>query len=160
MLLGRVDLGFVGLPVKSGPRESAFSLLLGSLAHNCRLRSDPYDPQRTSVLQCGGCGGRSTAPLHSRAVRGENGIAGHLPRPSARSKLHTSTQITNQIIRELKRSGKPIDPYRVRDELVRRTRESKKKGSKSLRMLCTPALRQSYCMKRPCGVMAGRCRRH
>src|SRR5712671_469070 len=50
-----------------GPRESAFSLLLGSLAHNCRLRGDPYDPQRTSVLQWGGCGGRSTAPLHSRA---------------------------------------------------------------------------------------------
>jgi IS6 family transposase len=54
-----------------GPRESAFSLLLGSLAHNCRLQGDPYDPQTTSVLQWGGCGGRSTAPPHSRAVRGD-----------------------------------------------------------------------------------------
>jgi hypothetical protein len=45
------------------------------------------------------------------------------------------TQITNQIIRELKRTGRPIDPYRVRDELVRKTRESKKKDSKSLRTL-------------------------
>ena len=31
-----------------------------------RLRSDSYDPQRPSVLQC-----RSTAPLHSRSVRGD-----------------------------------------------------------------------------------------
>jgi hypothetical protein len=29
-----------------------------------------YDPQRPSVLECGGCEGRSTAPLHSRSVRG------------------------------------------------------------------------------------------
>jgi hypothetical protein len=33
--------------------------------------------------------------------------------------------------------------YRVRDELLRRTRESEKKDPKSLRMLCSPALRQS-----------------
>jgi hypothetical protein len=36
------------------------------------------------------------------------------------------TQITNQIVREWKRTGQPIDPYRFRDELGRRTREPKK----------------------------------
>jgi hypothetical protein len=51
---------------QAGPRESAFSLLLGSLAHDRRLRSDSYDPQRPGVLECGGCEGRSAAPLHSR----------------------------------------------------------------------------------------------
>jgi hypothetical protein len=35
------------------------------------------------------------------------------------------TQIANQIIREVKRTDQPIDPHRARDELVRRTRESK-----------------------------------
>jgi hypothetical protein len=29
--------------------------------------------------------------------------------------------------REVKRTGRPIDPYRVRDELVRRTGESKRR---------------------------------
>jgi hypothetical protein len=41
------------------------------------------------------------------------------------------TQITNQIVREWKRTGQPIDPYRVRDELVRRTREPKKSDAAS-----------------------------
>jgi hypothetical protein len=41
------------------------------------------------------------------------------------------TQITNQIVRELKRTGQPIDPYRVRGELVRRTREPKKSDAAS-----------------------------
>jgi hypothetical protein len=50
------------------PRQSTFQVFLGRLAHNCRLRGDPYDPQRPSVVECEG---RSTAPLHSRAVRGE-----------------------------------------------------------------------------------------
>ena len=54
----------------SGPRESAFSLLLGSLAHDRRLRSDSYNSQRPGVRECGGCEGRSTTPLHSRSVRG------------------------------------------------------------------------------------------
>jgi hypothetical protein len=52
-------------------REPTFSFILGSLAYDRRLRSDSYDPQRPSGLQCGGCGGRSTAPLHSRSVRGD-----------------------------------------------------------------------------------------
>ena len=34
-----------------------------------RLRGDAYDPQRPSELECGGCEGQSTAPLHSRSVR-------------------------------------------------------------------------------------------
>ena len=54
-----------------GPREPTFSFILGSLAYDRRLRSDSDDPQRPSVLQWGGCGGRSTAPLHSRSVRGD-----------------------------------------------------------------------------------------
>src|SRR5271165_6332350 len=65
----------------SGPRESAFSLLLGSLAHDRRLRSDSYDPQRSGVLECGGCEGRSAAPLHSRSVRGDE-LNLQSPRPT------------------------------------------------------------------------------
>jgi DDE domain len=47
-----------------GARRPAFSLLLGSLAHDRRLRGDAYDPQRPSVLECGGCEGRSAPLLH------------------------------------------------------------------------------------------------
>ena len=49
-----------------GARKPAFSFVLGSSAYDRRLRSDSYDPQRPSVRQC-----RSTAPLHSRSIRGE-----------------------------------------------------------------------------------------
>src|SRR5271157_5063538 len=35
------------------------------------LKSDSYDPQGPSVLDCGGCEGRSNAPLRSRSVRGD-----------------------------------------------------------------------------------------
>jgi IS6 family transposase len=34
--------------------KPAFSLLLGSLAHHRRLRSDSYDSQRPGVRECGG----------------------------------------------------------------------------------------------------------
>ena len=44
-----------------GPRQPAFPFVLGRLAYDRRLRCDSYDPQRPSVLQWGGCGGRSTA---------------------------------------------------------------------------------------------------
>src|SRR6202023_1594391 len=53
-----------------GACKPVFSLFLGSLAHDRRLRSDSYDSQRPGVRECGGCEGRSTAPLHSRSVRG------------------------------------------------------------------------------------------
>jgi hypothetical protein len=53
-----------------GACKPAFSLPLGSLAHDRRLRSDSYDSQSPGVGECGGCEGRSTAPLHSRSVRG------------------------------------------------------------------------------------------
>jgi len=53
------------------PGKPAFSLLLGSLAHDRRLRSDSYDSQRPGVLECGGCEGRSTAPLHCWSLRGD-----------------------------------------------------------------------------------------
>ena len=56
-------------PSKSGARKPAFSFILGSVAYDRRLRGDPYDPQRPSVLECGGSEARSTAPLHSRSVR-------------------------------------------------------------------------------------------
>jgi len=52
-----------------GARKPTFSFILGSLAYDRRLRGDSYDPQRPSVLECGGCEGWSTAPLHSRSVR-------------------------------------------------------------------------------------------
>ena len=48
-----------------------FRSFWGAWRTNRRLGSDSYDPQRPSGLQWGGCGGRSTAPLHSRAVRGD-----------------------------------------------------------------------------------------
>ena len=49
----------------SGPRESAFPLLLGSLAYNRWLRGHSYDSQRPSVGKCGGCEGRYASSLHS-----------------------------------------------------------------------------------------------
>jgi hypothetical protein len=45
-----------------------FSFVLGAWAQNCRLRADPYDPQRPSGVECEG---PPTAPLHSRTVRGD-----------------------------------------------------------------------------------------
>ena len=56
--------------IKRRIRPATFPFVLGRLAHNRRLRGDSYDPQRPSVLECGECEGRSTAPLHSRSVRG------------------------------------------------------------------------------------------
>src|SRR5271165_7443238 len=58
-----------------------FSLLLGSLAHDRRLRSDSDDPQRPGVLECGGCEGRSAPPLHSRSVRSDE-LNFQSPRPT------------------------------------------------------------------------------
>jgi hypothetical protein len=55
-----------------GPRQPAFSLLLeGAWRTKSRLRSDAYDSQRPGVLGCGGCEGRSTAPLHCWSLRGD-----------------------------------------------------------------------------------------
>src|SRR6266436_7075536 len=45
-------------------RESAFPIVLGSLAHHRWLRGDPYDPQRPGALECGGCEGRSAPSLY------------------------------------------------------------------------------------------------
>src|ERR1700730_12200500 len=53
-----------------GARKPTFSFILGILAYDRQLRGDPYDPQRPSVLECGGSEGRSTSPLHSRSLRG------------------------------------------------------------------------------------------
>ena len=55
-------------------RKPAFSLVLGSLAHDRRLRSDPYDPQRPGVRKRAGCEGRSTPLLHSRFVQCGDGL--------------------------------------------------------------------------------------
>ena len=50
-------------------RKPAFSLVLGSLAHDRRLRSDPYDPQRPDVRKRAGGDGRSTPLFHSWFVQ-------------------------------------------------------------------------------------------
>src|SRR3984893_17054042 len=55
-------------------RKPAFSLVLGSLAHDRRLRSDPYDPQRPSVRKHAGGQGRSTPLLHSWFVQRGDGL--------------------------------------------------------------------------------------
>ena len=52
-----------------GACKPAFSLLLASLAHNRRLRSDPYDSQGPSVRERGRGEGPYAAPLHSRSIR-------------------------------------------------------------------------------------------
>ena len=54
-------------------RKPAFSLVLGSLAHDRRLRSDPYDPQRPGVRKRGG-ERRSTPLLHSWFVQRGDGL--------------------------------------------------------------------------------------
>jgi hypothetical protein len=36
------------------PGQSTFPLLLGSLAHNCRLRGRAHDPQRSGIRKCDG----------------------------------------------------------------------------------------------------------
>src|SRR5260370_31755259 len=51
------------------PRQSTFSLLLGSLAHDRRLRGRAHDPQRPGRLDCGGCEGRSAPSLYCWYVR-------------------------------------------------------------------------------------------
>ena len=55
-------------------RKPAFSLVLGSLAHDRRLRSDSYDPQRPGVRKRAGCEGRSTPLLHSWFVQRGDGL--------------------------------------------------------------------------------------
>ena len=55
-------------------RKPAFSLVLGSLAHDRRLRSDPYDPQRPGVRKRTGGEGRSTPLLHSWFVQRDDGL--------------------------------------------------------------------------------------
>src|SRR6266852_4728790 len=55
-------------------RKPAFSLVLGSLAHDRRLRSDPYDPQRPGVRKRAGGEGRSTPLLHSWLVQRGDGL--------------------------------------------------------------------------------------
>ena len=41
----------------TGACKPAFSLILGRLAHDRRLRGDPHDPQRPGVLECDRCEG-------------------------------------------------------------------------------------------------------
>src|SRR5271166_2311825 len=53
-------------------RKPAFSLVLGSLAHDRRLRSDPYDPQRPDVRKS--AGGGSTPLLHTWFVQRGDGL--------------------------------------------------------------------------------------
>jgi len=55
-------------------RKPPFSLVPGSLAHDRRLRSDPYDPQRPGARKCAGGEGRSTPSLHSWFVQRGGGL--------------------------------------------------------------------------------------
>src|SRR5580700_2882013 len=55
-------------------RKPAFSLVPGSLAHDRRLRSDPYDPQRLGVRKRAGGQGRSTPLFHSWFVQRGDGL--------------------------------------------------------------------------------------
>src|SRR6476660_6024837 len=48
-----------------------FRSFWGAWRTESRLRSDSYDSQRPGLLQCGGCEGRSTAPLHCWSLRGD-----------------------------------------------------------------------------------------
>ena len=59
--------------IKRRIRASQHFLVLGSLAHDRRLRSDPYDPQRPGVRKRGG-EGRSTPLLHSWFVQRGDGL--------------------------------------------------------------------------------------
>jgi transposase-like protein len=54
-IIGRSSVGYA--------QASLFSLVLGSLPHDRRLRSDPYDPQRPGVRKRTGSEGRSTPSL-------------------------------------------------------------------------------------------------
>ena len=60
--------------IKRRMGKPAFSLVLGSLAHDRRLRSDPYDPQRPGVRKRAGGEGRSTPLLHSWFVQRGDGL--------------------------------------------------------------------------------------
>ena len=54
---------------ETGQRESALPIVLGRLAHDRRLRGDPYNSQRPSLLERSGGEDRPAAPLHPRFVR-------------------------------------------------------------------------------------------
>jgi transposase, IS6 family len=57
-------------PIKRRVRASQhFRSFWGAWRTIAGYENDSYDPQRPSVSECGGCEGRSTAPLHSRSVR-------------------------------------------------------------------------------------------
>ncbi len=67
-------------PSKAGSAPASISGRFGVLGVRCWLRGDSYDPQGSRVL---GCGGRSSTPLHSRSVRGDE-LNYRSPQPSAR----------------------------------------------------------------------------
>src|ERR1700739_2942165 len=48
-----------------------FRSFWGAWPTKSRLRGDPYDPQRPSVLECNGCGGPASGPFPSRSFRGD-----------------------------------------------------------------------------------------
>ena len=52
-------------PSNAGSAQANVFVHSGELAYDRRLRSDPYDPQRPGVLECGRCEDRPAAPLHS-----------------------------------------------------------------------------------------------
>ena len=60
--------------IKRDTRKPAFSLVLGSLAHDRRLRSNSHDPQRPGVRKRAGGEGRSTPLLHTWSVQRGDGL--------------------------------------------------------------------------------------
>src|SRR5271166_5443902 len=87
-------------------RKPAFSLVLGSSAHDRRLRSDPYDPQRPGVRKRAGCEGRSTPLLHSWFVqRGDGLILRTLSPNFALTPKLQHYLISNTVFRNLSVSG-------------------------------------------------------
>ena len=108
--------------------SAAFSLVRSRASSRISLKLGLTQPKaaRTADAHC------QHTVRTQRKSRLESSESFTLKRLGPRSRRSPRlTQITNQIVREWKRTGQPIDPYRVRDELVRRTREPKKSDAAS-----------------------------
>ena len=56
-------------PSNAGCVQASIFAPSGEFGARSRLQSDSYDSQTPGVRECGGCEGRSTAPVHSRCSR-------------------------------------------------------------------------------------------
>jgi DDE domain len=85
-------------------REPAFPLVPVCLAHHRRLRSDSYDSQRPGVRECVGCEGRSSSPLHSRSVRGDE-LNSQSSTPNLRLDYKVATHPEKDQVNVVRRTG-------------------------------------------------------